>query len=160
MFNHFLRVQCWSRHVYYAYDYRQVLCHFCLQVSNQVGTNFGCGFKNLRKGPANSLFCILFKVKHASGLKYELLHDYTSLYCIDNRLFGHCKLRKRVNDTAWYMYPRKDPCTYNTGLIDWTKIICLSKYQVSVEIISVLVSLKIWRSIAYTICHVPIQMTS
>ena len=54
--------------------------------------------------------------------------------------------------------------TYSTALNDLRKIICLGKSEVSVERISycneAVVRLKIWWSMAYTVCHAPMPMTS
>ena len=39
-------------------------------------------------------------------------------------------------------------------------ISCLRKYEVSVERISVCNVIKIWRSMAHTVCHAPMPVTS
>ena len=50
--------------------------------------------------------------------------------------------------------------TFNTEFDDLRKIICLRKFEVSVEKIQLVKSYKNWQSMAYTVSHASIPMTS
>ena len=48
----------------------------------------------------------------------------------------------------------------NTELNNLRNIICLRKSDISIERISICNVIENWWSMAYTVCHAPIQMTS
>ena len=56
-----------------------------------------------------------------------------------------------------YVYPLT---FYNTEFNDLRKNICLRKSEVLLKEFQCVMSLKNWRSMAYTVCHAPIPLIS